>query len=142
MDSLVSISQINDTVFKVNISAKTVASGYYVLTVQTAGITDLVGHHGKVGKQVSWIQTISMESPTISGPDTICEGTSGVKYVTERGMTNYTWVVSSGGTITAGAGTDTITVRWDVSGPQTVSIKYTNANGNSTLIPTIKESTF
>lgn len=46
-------------------------------------------------------------------------------------MTNYQWVVSNGGTITAG-GSDSvnfITVTWDSTGAQTISAGYTNANG-------------
>ena len=60
MDSLVGITQLSDTVFKVDISEKTFASGYYVLTVQAAGVTDLVGNYGVEGVQVNWIQAIAV----------------------------------------------------------------------------------
>jgi hypothetical protein len=33
----------------------TLSNGYYTMTVQTAGITDLEGYQGRAGKQVSWI---------------------------------------------------------------------------------------
>ena len=54
-------------------------------------------------------------------------------------MTNYVWTVSSGGTITAGGGTgnNTITVTWNTTGAQSVSVKYTNANGCTAASPTV-----
>jgi hypothetical protein len=43
-------------------------------------------------------------------------------------MTNYIWTVSAGGTITAGgtSTSNTVTVTWNTSGPQTVSVSYTS----------------
>jgi hypothetical protein len=76
--------------------------------------------------------------PTITGSGSVCAGTSGVNYLTETGMTGYVWSVSAGGTITAGAGTDQITVTWNTAGTQTVSVTYTNSNGCSASSPTIK----
>ncbi len=67
--------------------------------------------------------------PTVSGTNAVCEGTTGVTYSTETGMNNYVWSVSAGGTITAGAGTDEITVTWNTAGAQTVSVNYDNALG-------------
>ena len=77
--------------------------------------------------------------PTITGPDTICAGTSGNVYTTESGMTNYQWVVSAGGNITAGGGTGnhTVTVTWNTAGAQTVSVNYNNSNGCSAASPTV-----
>jgi hypothetical protein len=45
--------------------------------------------------------------------------------------------VSSGGTITSGAGTNSITVNWTGSGNQTVSVSYTNGLGCQSLVPTV-----
>ena len=59
MDSTVIVTQLTDTTFNVDISSKTSANGFYVMTVQAAGIADLIGNFGQVGKQVSWIQAIS-----------------------------------------------------------------------------------
>ncbi len=42
--------------YLVDISALTKASGYYVMTVQAAGISDLLGNFGTSGKQASWTQ--------------------------------------------------------------------------------------
>ena len=74
--------------------------------------------------------------PVISGPLTSCSGTTGVEYSTASGMTNYIWNVSSGGTITAGSGTNTIIVTWNLAGNQTVSVNYTNAIGCAAATPT------
>lgn len=59
MDTLVLISPVNDSTFTVDISAKTSPNGYYTLTVQAAGVADLVGNLGKYGVQVGWLQTIA-----------------------------------------------------------------------------------
>ncbi|MBC8436094.1 MAG: SBBP repeat-containing protein, partial [Bacteroidetes bacterium] len=79
--------------------------------------------------------------PTITGSGTECNGSSGVIYSTESGMTSYTWTVSAGGTITAGTGTNTITVTWNASGAQAVTINYTNTNGCTAATPTVKNVT-
>jgi hypothetical protein len=79
--------------------------------------------------------------PTITGLAAVCAGTTGVTYTTEAGMTGYTWSLSSGGTITAGSGTRTITVTWTTAGSQTVSVNYTNTNGCTGVSPTVKSVT-
>ena len=55
-------------------------------------------------------------------------------------MTDYTWVVSAGGTITSGgtALSPTVTITWNTAGPQTVSVIYTNASGCRAASPTVK----
>ena len=75
--------------------------------------------------------------PTITGAASACAGTTGVTYSTEAGMTGYTWTVSAGGSITAGSGTNTITVTWSTSGAQTVSVNYTNANSCTAVSATV-----
>jgi len=67
--------------------------------------------------------------PVISGPDSVCVGTTGLVYSTQTGMTNYNWTISSGGTITSGTGTASITVAWTIAGARSVSVNYTNGNG-------------
>ncbi len=74
--------------------------------------------------------------PIITGPASVCAGVIGSVYTTEAGMTGYTWTVSAGGTITAGAGTNTITVTWNAAGAQTVCVNYTNGSGCSATTPT------
>jgi len=69
-------------------------------------------------------------TPVITGLVSVCAGSSGVTYSTEAGMTGYTWSVT-GGTIAGSSTGNTISVNWDVAGPGTVSVNYTNANGCS-----------
>ncbi len=74
--------------------------------------------------------------PTITGPATVCSGITGSLYTTQAGMTGYTWTVSAGGTITAGAGTNAITVTWTTAGAQSVTVNYNNASGCNATTPT------
>ncbi len=78
-----------------------------------------------------------LPAPTISGTASVCIGSKGNSYTTEPGMSNYIWSVSAGGTITGGAGTNSITVDWGTAGAQTVSVNYTNSNGCTASTPTI-----
>jgi uncharacterized protein (TIGR02145 family) len=68
--------------------------------------------------------------PGVSGPSTVCKGSTGNTYTTEPGKLNYSWVVSGGGTISGGGtGTDaSVTVTWTTAGAQTVSVNYQDAN--------------
>jgi surface antigen len=81
--------------------------------------------------------------PTINGPDAMCALTAENIYNTEAGMTNYTWIVSAGGTITSGGttGDNTITVTWNTPGPQTISVNYESPNGCSASTPTVRNIT-
>lgn len=54
----IQITQVSETEFTLNLSAITLKSGYYMLTVQTATIEDTEGFNGTAGKQASWIQFI------------------------------------------------------------------------------------
>jgi len=82
-----------------------------------------------------------LPGPTITGSAAVCAGSTGIIYVTESGMTGYTWAVSAGGTITAGADTDAITVTWNTAGSQNVSVNYLNANGCTAVTPSVKNVT-
>ncbi|MEI6681394.1 MAG: T9SS type A sorting domain-containing protein [Bacteroidota bacterium] len=73
--------------------------------------------------------------PTITGPAGPCVNSVNNVYTTETGMTGYTWTVSAGGTITAGATTNAITVTWGTTGAKTVTISYTNAFGCTAATP-------
>ena len=81
----------------------------------------------------------ALPSPTIAGPASVCAGSTGNVYTTQAGNTNYIWVVSAGGTITAGGTTNStsVTVTWNTAGAQTVSVNYTNGNGCTAAAPTI-----
>ncbi|MDP1623410.1 MAG: hypothetical protein Q8M08_13845, partial [Bacteroidales bacterium] len=74
--------------------------------------------------------------PTITGPASVCVNSTGNVYTTQTGMTGYTWTVSAGGIITAGAGTNAITVTWNTVGANTVTVNYSNANNCTAATPT------
>ena len=75
------------------------------------------------------VTVVPLPVPTITGPAASCVATTGHIYVTQAGMTGYIWTISAGGIITNGAGTNTITVSWNVIGAQSVSVNYTNPGG-------------
>ncbi len=52
-------------------------------------------------------------------------------------MTGYAWSISAGGSITAGTGTNSITVTWNTAAAQTVSVNYTNSNSCTAASPTV-----
>ena len=75
-------------------------------------------------------------TPTVTGPSSPCTGIPGIIYSTQTGMTGYSWTISGGGTITAGAGTSSITVTWITAGPQFVTVNYVNGSGCAAQTPT------
>ena len=75
--------------------------------------------------------------PTITGPAAACLNLAGNVYTTETGMSNYVWIISAGGTITAGAGTNAVTVTWTALGAQNINVNYKNSNGCTAATPTI-----
>lgn len=93
---------------------------------------------GPANSSTGTITVNPLPVPTITGPASACINSTSNTYATEGGMSNYTWSVSAGGIITAGDLTNTITVTWNSTGPQTVSINYTNANGCTAAASTIK----
>ena len=78
--------------------------------------------------------------PVITGNFSPCVNSTGNVYTTDAGMTNYIWNVSAGGTVTAGGGTtnNSVTVTWNTTGSQSVSVNYTNSNGCTAASPTLK----
>ncbi|MDY0077635.1 MAG: PKD domain-containing protein, partial [Bacteroidales bacterium] len=74
-------------------------------------------------------------TPTILGSNSECVGTTGVVYSTEIGMSNYVWTIS-GGTITSGAGTNSVVVTWTAVGSRWVAVNYTGASGCNATAPT------
>jgi hypothetical protein len=95
--------------------------------------------NGCIASASATVTLLPLPVPSIDGLISICVGTSNVVYSTEPGMTNYSWLVSGGGIITAGGDiTDnTVTVTWNTAGPQTVSVNYTNGNGCSAASATV-----
>ncbi len=103
----------------------------YVITTSTPGAYSLVSvSNFACPGTTSGGATVTLNPlpvPTISGPNSICVGSNGVTYTTEAGKQNYTWTVSAGGTITAGATTNSITVNWTTVGAETITVSYLDA---------------
>jgi hypothetical protein len=86
---------------------------------------------------VSYPVTVNaLTVPVISGPNNVCANSGYNTYTTQTGMTAYNWTVSSGGTISYGGGTSSISVTWTTPGAQWVSVNFTNPSGCSPLSPT------
>ncbi len=79
--------------------------------------------------------------PTITGPATACAGSVNNVYTTEAGNTGYSWIISAGGAITSGMGTNSVTVTWSLAGARTLSVNYNNAAGCPGVNPTVKSVT-
>jgi bacillopeptidase F (M6 metalloprotease family) len=118
--------------FRVNIGNKIPFGKYYYASRFKLGNNNYVYGGYNSG---SWNYTTNKSGvvtvnpsiiPTITGSNFLCEGSTGITYTTENGMTTYNWMVSEGGIITSGAGTSTITVNWNSSGVKTVSLNYRN----------------
>jgi len=73
--------------------------------------------------------------PAISGAASVCVNSTST-YFTDAGMTNYIWTVSAGGSITAGTGSNSITVQWNTIGSKTIQVNYIDANGCTAPSPT------
>jgi len=116
-------------------SGGTATADTAVITWTTAGTyTVSVNYANSFGCVASTATTYTVTVnpipvPIITGVSSACVGTTGNVYTTDAGMTNYVWSVSSGGTITSGAATNSITVTWTATGAQTVSVSYTNSFG-------------
>ena len=65
---------------------------------------------------------------SITGPDNICPASSNV-YSAPAGMSQYTWTISGGATISSGAATQNVTVlAGNACGTYTLTLTITNAN--------------
>jgi uncharacterized protein (TIGR02145 family) len=84
------------------------------------------------------INITMLPAPTLTGLTNICKGIPAV-YTTEAGMSNYSWVVSPGGTvISGGTPTDaTITISWNNPGTETVAVNYTAGTGCTASAPMV-----
>jgi len=110
----------------INFGNKTVAGTYTIVAsnVSTSATSTMSG---------SAIITIN-PLPTVTfvnGVSSADVGSTGNVYTTQSGMSNYKWIVSTGGTITSGGGTtnNALTVTWNTTGAQSVSVNYTNSTG-------------
>lgn len=92
--------------------------------------------NGCPGTPITVVITINpLPVPTITGPTPVCQNSTGNIYSTETGMTNYVWTIT-GGTISGGQGTASITVDWTSYGTFPVTVTYTDPNGCNPAVPT------
>lgn len=54
--SLITVEKLSEQEYQLNLNESSLSDGYYVLTVQTAGIEDEDGFTGATGKQATWLQ--------------------------------------------------------------------------------------
>ncbi len=96
------------------------AAVYTANLIVTNSVTGCVSTASPISVTVNALPT-----PVITGAASACNGTTGSIYSTPlvAGHT-YVWAVT-GGTITAGAGTNSITVTWNVVGAGTVNVTET-----------------
>ncbi len=98
--------------------------------------TDGGGHAHTVCPFNTVVNAITV--PTISGGTEACNSST-YTYSAQPDFFNYIWNVSAGGIITAG-GTSTstsVTVKWNSTAPQTVSVNFTDNVGCTAASPTL-----
>lgn len=123
-------SLVSGTGSAISFGNKTVAGTYTVIATNasTSASANMTGNAVVV---VNQLPTVSFTS----GVATANAGSTGNVYATQPGMTNYKWTVSSGGTITAGgtSGTNSVSVTWNTTGTQYVTVNYSNTSGCTAL---------
>lgn len=83
-----------------------------------------------------------LPSISITGPNDVCANSAGNIYTTQPGMTGYAWIISAGGTLTAGgtSTSNTATITWNTAGPQNVSVNYSQV-GCPAVTPAVRPVT-
>ena len=108
-----------------SLSVPTGTSGTFIYTL--LNVQDANGCSQNQNGSVS-ITIHPLPIATISGPSPVCQGVAGQVYSTQTGMSNYHWNIS-GGIITGGSATESVTVTWNTPGNQSISVYYTNSDG-------------
>ncbi len=92
-----------------------------------------------VGANVTKVDLYTAGS-SITGTNPVCQNATGVVYTISNLNSNsrltYNWAVT-GGTITAGQGTNAITVTWNTAGTQAVNVTVTHSNSCQTETATL-----
>ena len=119
-------------------TSNTVTVTWNTAGAQTVGVNYTNANGCTAATAVTYNVTVNaLPVPTITGPASVCVNSTGNVYTTQAGMSGYTWTVSPGGTVTAGSGTNAITVSWTTTGAKTVTVNYTNANSCTATTPTV-----
>ncbi len=82
----------------------------------------------------------AQETPTLITPVMIVCFNTTQTYTTQTGKFNYLWTVT-GGTISSGQGTETITVDWGAAGTGTIKVAYSSASTSTELESSIRNIT-
>ncbi|MBL7834973.1 MAG: PKD domain-containing protein, partial [Cyclobacteriaceae bacterium] len=92
----------------------------------TVQLTETITATGCATTTANYNVTINpLPTPSITGLNAVCENQAGVIYSTPNVVGNtYNWSIT-GGTITAGAGTSSITVTWGAAGTGTLQLTET-----------------
>ena len=109
----------------------TVTWGPYTVSPGTLVVTETIDATGCVTTTPPYQVVLQQRPiPTLNGPVSVCDGSTGKVYQTETGMSNYEWTIQ-GGTITSGGGTSnpSATVTWNTVGVQWIQVNYINAIG-------------
>src|SRR4029077_4775820 len=89
---------------------------------------DFVGCNG--GSDTVVVRVNPRPVVSINGPSSVCANGSGTYSVTSSAGVSYQWsVTGAGGTITSGAGTNSITVQWGAIGTGSISVTATSDSG-------------
>lgn len=86
--------------------------------------------NGCSGATSSTVVASSGTVPVVSGNSVVCQNSEENVYTTQSGQTDYTWTVT-GGTITSGgtAGDNSVTIKWNTYGNQSVKVNFTDIYG-------------
>jgi len=110
-------------------TATTYTSGVLTTTTQFRAVVQN-GSCTTANSNSTTVTVNALPVPTITGSANTCSEGSNT-YTTEAAMTGYTWTASADGTITSGTGTNSVTVKWNTLGAQTLSVRYVYSNGYS-----------
>ncbi|MBC7865332.1 MAG: PKD domain-containing protein [Bacteroidia bacterium] len=111
-------------------TANALGAGNYTVTVSNGACTN-------TDSVVVALSGVAPVTSAITGPNPVCPNATGIVYsVTNTIGSVYAWTVPAGATITAGQGTNSITVDFGASGG-TISVTETNACGTGTAVTTL-----
>ncbi|WKZ77198.1 MAG: T9SS type A sorting domain-containing protein [Candidatus Kapaibacterium sp.] len=105
-------------------------------------VTVVIGETG-TNCEVTLVKNVSVEdqpAPSITGSAAVCTDDIVTYAVNPVAGHTYSWSVSSGGTITSGTNSHSITVEWTTAGTHTVSVTQTNGTGNCSAVATLNVS--
>jgi len=110
-------------------TASNLAPGHYTITVSNGSCTNkdtiTIGSAG-----------IPPVTSAITGPSPVCPNAVGIIYsVINTPGSTYNWIIPAGATITAGQGTNSITINWGATGG-TITCTETNGCGSGTPVTT------